>query len=79
MAEKQTTNESAVRRMAKKVGLRLQKSRRRNRAAEDYGKYRISHPVQDLLGLLDHVMSLDQVERWLKRVEINGSASGGKT
>jgi hypothetical protein len=66
MDAKTKVRENRLRRMASRQGLRLQKSRQRDRTALDYGKYsfvsgRSSH-IHVFIGQGD----LDKVEDWLE-------------
>ena len=69
MAERQKVRENRLRRMAERQGLALEKSRRRDPYALDYGTYQIVDP--DTSGLVasgldsGFGMTLDEVEKWL--------------
>lgn len=63
----ESNREARLRRLAKRKGLMLQKSRRRDPAASDYGRYFLIHREynavwgqQPSFGL-----SLDEIEEWL--------------
>lgn len=61
--------ENRLRRIAERQGLAVQKSRRRDPRALDYGKYRIIDP--EINGVVagaspwNYSMDLDEVEEWL--------------
>jgi hypothetical protein len=58
--------EARLRRVAKRKGLVLQKSRRRDPRAVDYGRYFLVMPEYNALpGNQAFGLSLDDVERWL--------------
>jgi len=61
MAEK--VRENRLRAMAKRQGLLLQKSRRRDTLAFDYGKWYVIDPAASTLVL--EFVTLDEVEEWL--------------
>jgi hypothetical protein len=61
------TRERRLRRAAERQGLRLSKSARRDRHADDYGKYRVENPYQGGAVVaggspLDYSLDLDEVE-----------------
>jgi hypothetical protein len=62
--------ENRLRRMLARRGFMLQKSRRRDPRAIDYGLYRIvdleQNPVVAGSGRFERQMTLDDVEAWLK-------------
>jgi hypothetical protein len=67
MEASELTREKRLRRVAARQGLRLAKSARRDRYANDYGKYRVENPRQE--GVIvaggapyDYSLNLDQVE-----------------
>src|SRR5438105_1269226 len=61
--------EARLRRMAKRQGLQLVRSRRRDPLAVDYGRYMIVDPDSNrsVAGELGgaHAMTIDDVEEWL--------------
>lgn len=63
--------ENRLRRMAERQGLQLERSRRRDPRARDYGLYRImdtaTKSVVHDLGGSHYSLSLDDVERYLTR------------
>jgi len=64
------TREARARRAAERQGLRLQKSRRRDPRAWDYGGYQLIDPYANTLvfgSAAGHGFgaSLEQIERWL--------------
>jgi hypothetical protein len=67
MGPSEITREKRLRRAAARQGLRLSKSPRRDRYANDYGKYRVENPDRD--GVIvaggapfEYSLDLDQVE-----------------
>lgn len=68
LAEK--VDENRVRRMARRQGLMLQKTNRRDRRAVDYGMYRLVLPEEVALSEIDrpYGLTLDGVEETLTRV-----------
>ena len=67
MVQSEITREKRLRRAAARQGLRLSKSPRRNRRAEDYGKYRVEDPTPGGSVVAGGVpyrysLNLDQVE-----------------
>ena len=70
MDTSEITREKRLRRAAARRGLRLSKSARRDRHANDYGKYRIENPHLDGVVIaggspFDYSLNLDQVEEVL--------------
>lgn len=65
--------EDRLRRMARRHGLRLEKCRRRNRSAPDYGTYRLMAPRdgsdEAADGRIGYGLSLDDVQAALARRE----------
>jgi hypothetical protein len=61
--------ESRIRRMANRQGLRLEKSRRRDTRAVDYGTYRLVDPATNTVvsygGATPYGLSLDEIEKAL--------------
>jgi hypothetical protein len=55
--------ENQLRRMAAMQGFHLQKSRRRDRQAPDYGRWCLSNPNRNAV-ILENA-DLDEVEAWL--------------
>jgi hypothetical protein len=70
-ADTSKTRETRLRRKAENRGLVLQKSRRRDPYAWDYGTYQLVDASTNLIVLADHAMgdgfglSLDDIEAWL--------------
>lgn len=74
--------EDRLRRMARKQGLQLQKSRRRNPDHVDYGTYRIRNPRTNgfavRIGLnMRPELTLDQTEEWLTS-RVRDQAAGAR-
>lgn len=65
------TRENRLRRMAERQGLKLERSRRRDPRASDYGTYRLVNPETNTIeaygGYCDYGMTLDEIERSLTR------------
>jgi hypothetical protein len=61
--------ENRIRRMAERQGLRLQKSRRRDTRAVDYGTYRLADPATNTVvsygGSSRYGLTLDEIEKAL--------------
>lgn len=61
--------ENRLRRMAERQGLQLQKSRRRDPRAYDYGSYQLVDTATNVMAAGNHQtgygLDLDQVEAWL--------------
>lgn len=75
----QRVRENRLRRAAKRQGLRLVKSRRRDPRALDYGRYWLLDSRNRLLSgnpYRDHSATLDEVEKYLYRDEPFSAASG---
>lgn len=71
MDQREKVRENRLRRMAKRQGVAVVKSRRRDPRALDFGGYGIIDPQRNawLAGADHHAfeLSLDQVEDWLTR------------
>ena len=71
MDRTEKVRENRLRRAARRQGLMLVKSRRRDRGAADYGTYGIIDPQRDAWvawrGAHGYGMDLDRVEAWLAR------------
>ena len=67
--ESDRTRETRLRRMAERQGLHLEKSRRRDPRALDYGEYYVSDATTgvQLAGYSHSLRDLDAVEYWLNR------------
>lgn len=69
MDREEKVKENRLRRMAERQGLRLEKSRRRDPHALDYGGYMLVDPTNNgvVMGADAYAYSadLDQVEEWL--------------
>lgn len=69
MSETDKVRENRLRRMAERQGLRLEKSRRRDPHALDYGGFMLTDPATNgvVMGADPFAYSadLDQVEEWL--------------